>query len=72
MGQRQDRLTQDEVQITTTQIHNVLHSLVQDMDGEQIHQVCWARVVEHPSSWTASEGSTHLRLPSVCSVGLIQ
>lgn len=40
----------------------VLHSRVQDTDGEQIHQVCWALVVEHPSSWTAAgDCLTHSR-----------
>jgi hypothetical protein len=49
MVQRLYGLTQDGARITTAQIPEVLHSLVQNMDGEQIRQACRAGVVEHPS-----------------------
>jgi len=47
MVQRLDWLTQDEALWSSTPIFEVLHGLVQNMDGEQIHlwQACRVRDV---------------------------
>jgi hypothetical protein len=72
MVQRLDWPTQDEARITTAQILEVLYSRVETMDCKQIHQACHARIVEHPSFYTARDCSIHSRMPLICFVGYIQ
>jgi hypothetical protein len=66
--QRLDRLTQDEARTTAAQTLEVVYGLVQNMNGEQMHDLS-SPAAERHSHKTARHRLTLSGLPSVCFTG---